>query len=102
MLRLLLLVVAVAAIGGYFTRPEEAQMRQAADAILQDPQNLQQGFEGVGAALAGDRAYSNYYVAAKYDVTLNGDPLVQCWGAFQQVKCDRVAQRAGGDLVNNG
>jgi hypothetical protein len=72
-------------------------MRQAADAVLSDPSSVSEGLESIGATLAGDRAYSNYYVAAKYDVTLDGQPVVSCLGAFQQVQCSRAEDtRTGG------
>ena len=97
MLRIVLLLLIIAGVAGYFTKPEESVMREAADAVLSDPSNISEGLESVGATLAGDRAYSNYYVAAKYDVTLDGTPVVSCWGAFQQVKCDRQPDtRTGG------
>lgn len=95
MLRLVLLLIIVAAVGGYFTRPDEATMRHSADAVLSDPANLSQGLESIGATVAGDRAYDNYYVASKYTVSLDSNPVVQCWGAFTQVKCDRVQSNAG-------
>lgn len=93
----ILLLLVIAGVAGYFTRPDEAAMRSGADAVLNEPQTISQGFEGVATALAGDRAYSNYYVAAKYNVTLDGQPVVTCWGAFQQVQCSRDADtRTGG------
>ena len=93
----ILLILVIAGVAGYFTKPEEAAMREAADAVLSDPQSVSQGFESLGATLAGDRAYSNYYVAAKYNVTLDGQPVVTCWGAFTQVQCNRAADtRTGG------
>ncbi|GAM98554.1 hypothetical protein U91I_02189 [alpha proteobacterium U9-1i] len=94
MIRLLVLLLVIAGVAGYFTRPDEATMRAGADAVLEDPQNISQGLESIGATLAGDRAYSDYYVATKYVVTLSGDPVVQCWGYFQQVSCSRVVQAA--------
>jgi hypothetical protein len=93
----IVLLLIIAGVAGYFTRPEEAVMREAADAVLGDPQSVSEGFESLGATLAGDRAYSNYYVAAKYNVTLDGQPVVTCWGAFTQVQCNRAADtRTGG------
>lgn len=89
MLRIILLLLVIAGVAGYFTRPAEPAMREAADAVLSDPQNITQGLEGLGATLAGDRVYSNYYVASKYVVTLDNRNLVECWGAFQQVQCNR-------------
>jgi hypothetical protein len=97
MLRLVLLLIVIAGVAGYFTKPTEAAMREGADAVLSDPGNISEGLEGFGVTLAGERAYSDYYVAAKYDVTLDGTPVVSCWGAFQQVKCSRQADtRTGG------
>lgn len=87
----LLLLVVIAGVAGYFTRPDEAKMRAGADALLGAPQSISQGVESLGATIAGDRAYDNYYVASKYTVTVNSNPVVTCWGAFTQVKCDRAA-----------
>lgn len=93
----IVLLLIIAGVAGYFTRPEEAAMREAADAVLGDPQSVSEGFESLGATIAGDRAYSNYYVAAKYGVTLDGQPVVTCWGAFTQVQCNRAPDtRTGG------
>ncbi|OQW56258.1 MAG: hypothetical protein A4S17_05175 [Proteobacteria bacterium HN_bin10] len=96
-MRWILLLLVIAGVAGYFTRPDEAAMRTSADAILQDPQSVSEGFESLGAAIAGERAYSNYYVASKYSVTLDGQPIVTCWGAFTQTQCNREADtRTGG------
>jgi hypothetical protein len=94
MLRLVLLLIIIAGVAGYFTRPDEAAMRAGADAVLSDPQTISQGLESFGASVVGDRQYDNYYVASRYTVSLDNTPVVQCWGAFQQVKCDRVEQAA--------
>ncbi len=93
----IVLLLIIAGVAGYFTRPEEAVMREAADAVLSDPQDISQGFESFGATLAGERAYSNYYVAAKYNIALDGQSIVTCWGAFTQVQCNRAPDtRTGG------
>ncbi|MEZ5961782.1 MAG: hypothetical protein R3C30_15370 [Hyphomonadaceae bacterium] len=93
----IVLLLIIAGVAGYFTKPEEAVMREAADAVLSDPQSVSEGFESLGATIAGDRSYSNYYVAAKYNVTLDGQPVVTCWGAFTQTQCNRAADtRTGG------
>ena len=86
----LILLIIIAGIGGYFTRPEEGKMREAANALLSNPGDISQGVQSLGATIAGDRTYDNYYVAAKYTVTLNNDPVVTCWGAFTQVQCNRA------------
>jgi hypothetical protein len=92
--RLVLLLLVVAGVAAFFTRPDEAKMREAAEAVLSDPQNISQGIESIGASLAGDRAYSNYYLASRYVVTLDGNPVVSCLGAFTQVQCSRAEQAA--------
>jgi hypothetical protein len=90
MLRLIVLLLVVAGVAGFFTRPTESAMREAADAVLNEPQTLSESLQNIGANVAGDRAYDNYYVAARYTVSLDSDPIVQCWGAFTQVRCDRA------------
>lgn len=89
----LLLLVLIIGIGAaaYFTRPDEAAMREAAAAVLKDPQSVTEGLQGLGATLAGDRVFSDYYVVTKYAVILDDKPVVECWGGFTKVKCDRKA-----------
>jgi hypothetical protein len=94
MLRLVLLLIVIAGVAGYFTRPDEPAMRQAADAVLNDPQNISQGIESIGASVLGDRNFTNYYVASKYVVTLDNTAVVTCWGAFTQVQCSRATDEA--------
>lgn len=89
-MKLLLLAVIVAAgAGAYFTRPSEAALQEGANAVLRDPQNITEGLQGLGATLAGDRAFEDYYVATKYSALLDGAPVVECWGAFTKVSCTR-------------
>jgi hypothetical protein len=90
MVRLLFLLIIVAGVAGYFTRPDEPKMRTAAEAVLNDPATLGQLMEGVGAAVAGQRRFDDYYVATKYVVTIGENPVVECWGAFTQTRCTRV------------
>lgn len=92
MLRLLLLLLVLAGAAGYFTKPAEPAMREAAEAVLNDPATLGELVQGVGAQLGGDRRYDNYYVAAKYTVAMNEAAVVECWGAFTQVQCKRVSE----------
>lgn len=94
MLRLVLLLLVIAGVAAFFTRPDEPKMREAADQVLSDPQNLGQMIEGGVAALAGNRDFTNYYVASRYIVTVDNDPVVTCWGAFTQVQCSRAADEA--------
>lgn len=91
MIRIVILLLVIAAVAGFFTRPDEPVMREAANAVLADPADVGEGLESIGAAIAGNRSYNNYQVAAKYTVTLDDRTLVECWGAFQQVQCTRPA-----------
>jgi hypothetical protein len=84
-------LLVVAGVAAFFTRPDEPRMREAADAVLSDPQDLSQGIESIGASVLGDRNFTNYYLASKYVVTFNNEPVVTCWGAFTQVQCSRAA-----------
>jgi len=90
MLRVVLLLLVVAGVAAFFTRPDEAKMREAADAVLSDPQNIAQGIESIGASLVGDRAFSDYYLVSRYVVSFDNNPVVSCWGAFTQVQCSRA------------
>ncbi len=89
MLRLVLVLVVIAAIAAFFTRPTETQLREVADALLSEPQSISQGLESIGATIAGNRTFSDYLVATRYVVTLDNSPVVDCWGAFTQVQCSR-------------
>ena len=89
---LLLLIIIVIGAGGYFTRPDEARMRAAANVVLNNPSTVSQGVQGVGATIAGDRAYDNYFVASHYAIKLDNKVLVGCWGAFTLTKCERRAE----------
>lgn len=90
MLRLVLLLIVIAGVAAFFTRPDEAKMRAGAELVLNDPQDITEGLESLGATIAGERAYDNYYVASRYRVTLDDQPVVDCWGAFTQVQCSRA------------
>jgi hypothetical protein len=90
----LFLLIIVAGVAGYFTRPDEPKMRAAAEAVLNDPATLGELMEGVGAAVAGQRRFDDYYVATKYTVNIGEDPVVECWGGFTQTRCTRVESAA--------
>ncbi len=95
-----LVVLLIIAIAAFFTRPDEAKMRAAADEMLQNPQTIGQGIDSAVATFAADRQYDNYYVAAGYGVSVGREKIIQCWGAFTMVKCDRVAAQAGAGASN--
>jgi hypothetical protein len=74
MFRSLGLLVILAGVAGYFTKPTEAAHREAARAALEQ---LQQD------ALAN--------LASRYTVEVNQRPVADCWGAFTQVRCTPAA-----------
>lgn len=84
-----LVVIAAVGAAAYFTRPDETAQRAAADAVLKDPQSITEGLQGLGATLGGDRVFHDYYVVTNYSVNLDNKPIVDCWGGFTQVKCER-------------
>jgi hypothetical protein len=91
MFKLAVLVLAIAVLGGaYLTKPEEPAMRDAANAVLNDPQTLSEGLQGIGASISGERVFKNFYVASQYSIVLDSKPVVECWGGFTQVKCTRI------------
>ena len=98
MLRFLLLLVIVAAIAGYFTKPTEAQHREAARAALEQIQhdaisNMDLGglVESSIARFGDEGRYQDYYLASRYTVEVNERPVADCWGAFTQVRCTPAA-----------
>lgn len=98
----ILLLLVIAGVAGFFTRPEEPRMAEAAQAVLSERaeraiDNIDLGAIGESAATAmfGQSSYTNYYVAARYMVTRDNAPVVTCWGAFTQVQCN-LAENAPG------
>jgi len=86
----LALLIIIAGVAGYFTRPDEAKMRSAAEAVMNHPADLGEAVGNVINDIGGERGYDNYYVAAKYTV----GSAVTCWGAFTQVSCTRNASNS--------
>ena len=106
MFRFLLLLLVIAGVAGYFTKPTEAQHREAVNATLQEIQeqaasNLDLGgmLETGLAQLSQEGSYTDYYVASKYTVEANGRTLAECWGAFTQVRC--APKIGGGEAGQN-
>lgn len=94
MFRFLFLLIVLAGIAGYFTRPDEAAHREAMRETLRTLQsealsNLDLGgaLETSMARLSEDGRYTDYYVASHYEAEAGGRVLAECWGAFAQVRC---------------
>ncbi len=104
MLRLLLLLIVVAGVAGYFTKPDEAAHKVAAEAAFAQAREAAISSLDLGAMiditaadLAGSGLYEDYYVASTYMVTRDDEPLLNCYGAFTQVRCTMagaLAERA--------
>ena len=94
MFRSLALLLVLAGVAGYFTKPTEAQHREAVNATLQDLQEAATSNLDLGgmvqtglAQLSQDGSYTDYYVASRYTVSAGDRALADCWGAFTQVRC---------------
>ncbi|MGE0596440.1 MAG: hypothetical protein AB7P07_08740 [Hyphomonadaceae bacterium] len=97
MFRFLLLLLILAGVAGYFTNPDEAAHRAAANEVLSAQadaaaENFDLGglIETGAASIAQNGGYTNYYVASHYALQAGDQPYVDCWGAFTQVMCRRV------------
>ncbi len=93
MFRLLFLLIVMAAIAAYFTKPERAAHEQAAQATLRQAQDAAASAFDIGgvlnlglAGLAQDGRYEDFYLASKYTLRVKGRDVMQCWGAFTQVR----------------
>jgi hypothetical protein len=89
-----LLIAVVAGIGGYFTKPTEAQHQAAVNALLERAQDAAISDVDLGglvessvARLTQEGVYTDYYVASRYTVRAGDNPVADCWGAFSQVRC---------------
>jgi hypothetical protein len=94
MFRFLLLLLVMAGVGGYFTKPTEAQHREAVNAMLEQAQDAAASDLDLGGLVESsvtrftqDGAYTDYYVASRYAVQAGDRPVADCWGAFTQVRC---------------
>jgi len=103
MFRILLLLLVIAGVAAYFTKPTEAQHREAVNATLQQIQedaasNFDLGgmLETGMAQFTQDGTYTDYYLASRYTVDVDGRAIAECWGAFTQVRCAPAAGGADG------
>lgn len=94
MFRLLLLLLVVAGVGAYFTKPDRAVMEAGARGAMQQARDAAASAFDIGGVLnlsaadfTRDGTYEDYYLVSKYTVNLAGHPVMQCWGAYRQVRC---------------
>lgn len=98
MLRILLLLIIVAGVAGYFTNPKADAYVEPARAAIGDVGEAQlNSGDVIGAVqsgvahVAGEGEYTNYYVASSYSLPNAQNPTVTCYGAFTKVwTCQRV------------
>ncbi|MES1157389.1 MAG: hypothetical protein ABUL73_06370 [Alphaproteobacteria bacterium] len=108
MFRLLLLLLIAAGVGAYVTKPDRPAMEQGARASLQQARDAAASAFDIGgvlnlsaADLAHDGTYEDYYLVAKYTVNLAGHPVMQCWGAYKQVRCGPPVTGQAGAAPNH-
>jgi hypothetical protein len=101
MFRLILLLVIIAAVAAYFTKPDAAAHRAAAEATMQAAQNEAASDVNLGdmlelgvASLMQSGVYEDMYLASKYTVRVREQPFIECWGAFTQVRCTMIDEGA--------
>lgn len=94
---MLLVLLAVAAGAGWFTKPTEAVMKAEADAIFAtkreaQAKDLDLGGLAKGAVLGLTRTakYEDLTVASRYTVIEDDREVLSCWGVFTKVMCPGV------------
>ncbi|MES1197050.1 MAG: hypothetical protein ABUL55_00350 [Pseudomonadota bacterium] len=94
MFRLLFLLIIAAAVGGYFTKPDRGAHERAAQAALQQARDAAAAAFDIGgvlnltaANLAQEGKYEDLYIVSKYTLDFQGHEVMQCWGAYEQVRC---------------
>lgn len=90
-MRIIILLLIIAGVAGYFTRPDEPTLSARADAVLTDV-NSRSDLVDAARSVIGARQFSDYYVVTRYVVSQGDKVLVNCWGAFTQAQCSRPAQ----------
>ena len=80
-MRFLLLLLIVAGVAGYFTRPD-------ANAHWGTVANLIRDGDVDGGQLSERKGrYENFYVASRYTFLVDGKERAECWGAFTRFLC---------------
>lgn len=94
MLRLIILLVIVAAVAGYFTNPKEEAYVEPARVAAGNAGEAQLESGQIGDAIesgvqhvAGEGEYKNMFVFSTYAMPSAASPNVSCWGAFTMVQC---------------
>jgi hypothetical protein len=93
--RVFLLLLVALAIGAFFTKPELDDHQKVA-AIL-----FMKGMATGGVPQRVDEM-QNWYVASKFTTSVDGKPILECWGAFTRFLCLQPTsdqQQQGGDAT---
>jgi hypothetical protein len=80
-MRFLLLLILIAGVAGFFTRPD-ANAHWATVANL-----IRDGDVDGGQLSERQGRYENFYVASRYTFLVGGKERAQCWGAFTRFLC---------------
>ncbi len=93
-LLLLLVLVAAAGVGGFLTKPSQADMQAKVDAsfeAIREAQarafDLKELVKGVLTDAVRTSKYQDLTVASRLDVMLDDKLYMTCWGAFEQIMC---------------
>jgi hypothetical protein len=94
MFRILIVLILIAGVAGYFTKPAEAELRSAAEHTLaaqrdEAVSNMDLGgmISSGAASVFGEGHFDDWLVMTHYSQTLNAKPYVDCYGAFKQTQC---------------
>lgn len=76
-----IVILALVAAGGYFTRPTQGLHRGVASVLMAD------GMAGRPDAGTGKYAFDDFFVATRSTMTSGDRQVLQCWGAFTRFLC---------------
>lgn len=92
-LLVLVVILALVAAGGYFTRPVQGLHRGVASVLMA------QGTVARPDTASGHYAFDDFFVATRSTMTSGDRELLQCWGAFTRFLCTAPAPQAPAPAV---
>lgn len=90
----LIVILGLAAAGGYFTRPAQGLHRGVAAVLMAD------GMASRPDARIGKYAFDDFYVATRSTITSGDRETLQCWGAFTRFLCTGPAPQVHAPAVS--
>ncbi|HEV7691831.1 MAG TPA: hypothetical protein VGO52_13435 [Hyphomonadaceae bacterium] len=80
-MRFLLLLIIIAGVAGYFTRPNADAHWKTVAALIRD------GDIDGGELSKRSAKFTDYYVTTKYLFSVEAQARAECWGAFTRFLC---------------